>query len=431
MEPISLPSVRRKKFVFRPIPIRVKDEDGSVQKYPSIVLWEAETGVPAAFPGYERWYIRLDEGPLAWQTLKKTAYSISAFLNFLLWETACGSLDDVTLDHLRAFAARFRTTEAGSRRDPAEWERSIGCVWSFLGRYHRCRSDTVALSFCPSDLYEEMAVADKRTGKTIVQRRYKTLSVRPPKKEKKKYRYLPEGYLELLLFAARKYDPMLALAIALQAYAGLREGEIVNLTRGSIHKRDGGFGTVSGIEIDLENEAPFSYWNKTTDFGRIKVRRTQLVYTDFASDVDSLFREHEELLKARGASADPDAPLFIDSLGKPMSVSTYTRRLKELFYAHFLPDLTRLCEHEGTWAENAPFIEAYEREYPGAHALRHWFTMYLIVHSGMSFEEIAAWRGDSSVESMNDYVHKNAELIKGYREACFSYQQWLMDEVLS
>jgi len=155
------------------------------------------------------------------------------------------------------------------------------------------------------------------------------------------------------------------------------------------------------------------------------------VYTDFVDDVVSLLKRHEEILQACGAASDDGAPLFIDSRGNPMSVGTYTRRLKELFYGHFLPDLARLCEHEGTWAENAPFIEAYESGYPGAHALRHWYSMYLIVHSDMSLAEIAAWRGDSSEESVNDYVHKNAAMIEGYRQACFTYQDWLFDEILS
>ena len=428
---ISTPAVRRRKFIFKPIPIRVKDEDGTDQKYPSIVLWEKETGVPVAFPGYERWYIRLDEAPLAWQTLKKTAYSISAFLNFLLWDTSCDSLDDVTLDHLRAFVSHFRVTSDGDERDPTEWERGISFVWTFLGRYYSYKSETVSFHFCPSDLYAEVVVADEKTGRAIIQRRYKTFFVKAPKKRNKKYRYIPEGYLGLLLFEAKKHDPMLALAIALQAYAGLREGEIVNLTRESIRLKNGGLGTISGIEINLQEQAPFSYWDKKTDFGSIKVFRKQLVYPDFVDDAKSLYQRHEELLKALGAASDAGAPLFVDSRGKPMSVGTYTRRLKELFYAHFLPDLTRLCEYEGTWAENAPFIEAYEKEYPGAHSLRHRFSMYLIVHTGMSREEIAAWRGDASKDAVDDYVHKNAEMLHGYKQACFTFQRWLLNEVLS
>ena len=57
--------------------------------------------------------------------------------------------------------------------------------------------------------------------------------------------------------------------------------------------------------------------------------------------------------------------------------------------------------------------------------------MYLIVHTGMSREEIAAWRGDVSKDAVDDYVHKNAEMLHGYKQACFTFQRWLLNEVLS
>ena len=84
----------------------------------------------------------------------------------------------------------------------------------------------------------------------------------------------------------------------------------------------------------------------------------------------------------------------------------------------------------GTWTENAPYIEAYQEEYPGAHMFRHWFTMYLVTKTNLSCEEIAKWRGDSSIESMMSYIHVNAEMLTLYKDSSYKFQKSLWEEIL-
>ena len=62
--------------------------------------------------------------------------------------------------------------------------------------------------------------------------------------------------------------------------------------------------------------------------------------------------------------------------------------------------------------------------------LRHWFTMYLLQYTTLKSEEISHWRGDSNIKSMEDYIHVNSDFIKVYREAVFTMQGELLEEIL-
>lgn len=66
----------------------------------------------------------------------------------------------------------------------------------------------------------------------------------------------------------------------------------------------------------------------------------------------------------------------------------------------------------------------------GAHMFRHWFTMYLLTKARLTSGEIMKWRGDSSQESMNDYIHENADLIEIFRESSYTFQSQILEDIL-
>ena len=237
---------------------------------------------------------------------------------------------------------------------------------------------------------------------------------------------------------------MIRLGVALQSAAGIREGEVVNLTRSSIEIILGGYGMIEEITIDLKDEAPFAKKYKgKSEFGKIKVHRTQKVYTKFTNEIYSLYEEHIRLLDSLGADKSPDAPLFINKYGKPMSVETYKGRVKDVFQQHFVPDLAKLANATGNWAEHAPYLEIWtdhvdprtgkkvKAEYPGAHMFRHWYTMYLLNNTSLKPKEISKWRGDESPDSMEDYIHINSQMIRTFRKIVGTFQTDIMEEVFN
>lgn len=425
--PFTSRTAERKNYIFRNRPVKIQAENIF---FPCISLYDRKTDILVAYPGFERWYLKLTEAEaMASSTLQKRAYNICSFLNFILWDTSCDGLNEVTLNDIRQFILKFKDVDTENVRDLQSWNRGIADVYNFLLRYYEYNKEILDFAYLPEELFSINVVKDAKTGRKSIIRNYNKFSVKAPPKQKKKNRLLVHGYLDFMLYEASRYDPMLTFGIALQSYAGLREGEIVNLTRSSIQQIYAGFGQIGKITIDLTKEAPFRADGKT-EFGSIKKYRRQEVYPDFILAIKKHLEKHEGLLAYNGASEAPDAPLFINKWNRPLSVTSYCGRLRNLFRNHFLPDLQQICMETGTWAENAAYIEAYHEEYPGAHMFRHWFTMYLVTKTDLSVEEIAKWRGDSSIESMMSYVHVNADMLTLYKDSSYRFQRSVLEEIL-
>lgn len=430
----------RNNYVFKNRAVRIPAEN---ILFPCICLYHQQSDIMVHSPGYERWYLQLSRTSAQRSpTLQKKAFNICSFLNFLLWHTGCDSINEVTVENLRDFLIDFRETSDGEPRDPSSWEKGITDVYNFLDAYQKCNPH-LQYSYSAEDLITTTAVRNMGSGRKAVIRETNKFFVKPPKKLKKKNRYLLEGYLDLLLFEARKYDPMIALGIACQAYGGLREGEVVNLTRTSMQMIDTGFGHIGTIKINLLDEADFAKnYKGKCEFGYIKKYRIQQIYPDFISKIVELYEEHDSLLELKQAAGNSAAPLFVNNQGNPMTVDSYCGRVETLFRNHFVPALKKSCIADGYWAENAPFIEAWEDkvspdgkkirgEFPGCHMFRHWFTMYLLGNTTLSHDEIAhVWRGDSSSEAMDTYIHVNAQMINLYQNAVFTFQKSVLEEIL-
>ena len=268
------------------------------------------------------------------------------------------------------------------------------------------------------------------------------ISVKAPRTLEKKNRYLPEAYLYPIIWEARKYDPMIALGIALQAFGGLRESGVINLMIGSI-KIKNRLGETEGISIDLNQDAPHvKRCTGKTDRGHIKKKRTQEIYKNpyFLAETVKLLDEHMSLLRRKGYPTDKKAPLFRDDYGRPMSVQTYCNHVKALWHDHFLPHLRRMSEAEGR-TDDIAFLERWEDsvdmktekvingEYPGAHMFRHWFTMHLINVEGLEASEVMKCRGDSSIQSMVDYISVNQGFIKIFQSCVSALQEEVWNRI--
>ena len=430
-DPLSIALLRR-EHVFLSHPVLLSPEYNTMQRFPCIGLYHKVTGVPVAFPRCEQWILPLNRVELkADETLRKKVSCVCNFLNFILWKTTCNTLREVDLNVLRGWIESYRETYDGDDRDPLEWQQGICVVYNFLLTYIK-ENPSPELVLKPSDLFTPVSSKPgKKNTFWTPKESPNLLFVKPPRKFERKNRVLLEWHLELLLEEAQKYDTMLVPGIALQAYAGLREGEIVNISWSKISRIEGGYGQIRKVSLDLWDEAPYAKADKKkTGFGSIKIYRTQDVYPGFKDKVLHILSNHERYLISLGLSTGPDMPVLYNHFGEPMSVSTYRGRLKDLFYGRFVPALRHLSDKQGTWSENGPYIDAYERDYPAAHMLRHWYTMYLLTHEKLSESEVAKWRGDGRLESIQNYVHANSDMIDKFRNASISHQRSHLRKVL-
>lgn len=420
----------RKRYIFLNKPVTIR-RNGILIKFPCIGLYHKVTLESVAFPCFERWYFHLNKTEeLATTTMRKRAVAISSFLNFILWETTCSYIHEITLGDIRQFLISYKDIGENKKRGQQGWYEGVSYVYDFLANYYIFNNEELTFSYTKEDLITGYRIKETKTGKRYVVQEYNYMSVNAPKQVKKKNRILLYGYLDFILLECEMYSPDIALAVALQAYAGLREGEVVNLTFDRIKLIYGGFGRIDEINLDINTSASFANEPRKSEFGNIKKPRDQKVYPDFNNAILRLYDTHIARMESQGFPVLGDNPVFVNKWGRPMSVQTYKDRVKSLFYSHFLPDLKKVSEINGTWAIDAPCIEAYEKDYPGAHAFRHWFTMYLIQKTDLPLEMVSKWRGDSNEESVNDYIHINADMLSAFRSASHQFQRSLLEEVL-
>ena len=420
----------RNNCLFMNRAVQVVGEDGILKKYPCIVVYEEETDIPIYYTGFEKYLVHLVMSErLSEKTLANRAYAVCHFLNHLLKETNINSLHECDLETIRGFLRSKRAGEDGTDYQKDTWLRYKDYLIDFLVMYHTYNKDILPFNYKGEELKAITILKEEFHHKRATIVHNASFHLQAPKTTQKKNRVLVEEYLKLLLHVAKKQEPDMALGIALQAYAGLREGEVVNISCDRIITRKKGFGVLSDILIDLTAKAPyFEHWEEKTDPGSIKRYRIQKVYPDFTDEVYELYLAHIARMKKRGLETGEDAPLFVNKQGNPMTVQTYSDRIKKIFYDHFLPSLKNSCKKQGMYADNAPYIEAYENEYPGAHMFRHWFTMYLLTRAKLTPAEIMKWRGDTNRNAMNDYIYENTDLAEAFRKSSYMFQSQILED---
>lgn len=225
-------------------------------------------------------------------------------------------------------------------------------------------------------------------------------------------RDIPTKAFEVLLPLAFRYAKDIAFALCLQAFAGLRAGEVCNVRQESSPLGPGVTftemeGTVRRIEIDLRRELILRSDNVIT--GAIKKERLQCVYPAFIGAFYKVYRLHKECLRHK-TFEEAYAPMFVNSRGKAMTYENYRQKFQELVRKHFRPELQK---------SNDPELRIYSQmlyeNSLGLHALRHWYTVQLVLR-GEDIANIQYWRGDQSPESAFTYLQNKGDLNRELEE---------------
>lgn len=420
------------KYAFGIKNLLLHDEYGNQRLYFCIVLLEQETNDLMAMTGLEKYVVDLSCADVFSENTYRYAMSrVTDFLNYLLHNTNIKSVNEVTVNEIRGFLIVSRKDSSGNDIKSDTWRRIQKDVFVFLENYYKYHKDKVEFGYNGDDLRNITIIQEKtarRTRKHVISE-YNTLNVKAPKgnDHKRRKRAIMYGHLEPMLYAAKMYDPMIYLAITLMAYAGLREGEVVNLSFANIcEKRK--LGVLEKITLDLTENDKFRAGKTHT--GVIKKNRQQDVYPDFLSNVKDAIEFHKDYLQTYGLLKEGNNPVFYNKYGRAMSVTTLTGRIRNLFNNYFLNILKRTSSNTEFEGETYAYIEAYEDEYPGAHMFRHWFTMYLITKKNLRPEEVRKWRGDSpNSNAYEEYMHLNYDLIEAYKSTAYSFQQSLIGDI--
>ena len=433
----------RKKLKFINRNTSVKGRDGKNRTFPCIVLVDKDNDIPIAYTGYEKYICSLNDSDYKkGNTLSKKAFAVCCLLNYMLKEAHIDKVSDITINDIADYLEYSKKKNENEERKKNTFIIYGDYVIDFLVNYYNAHKFKYKFNYEGDKLKSLKSVRDKQNDrKYIIEERHKFF-IESPKETPPKNRYLVYGYLDLLLYEAKKYDPMIELGIGLESFAGLREGEAMNVTCGRVGKPGGPFSSSLDMKIDITSKAPFwdEYKGKVLpaefkESERYTQARTQQVYYDFVNRIKKMYDEHIGMLHSKGYSTGENDPLFVNSNGNPMTTQTYSKRVKKLFYERFLPSLKRICIEQNTLEENIAYIEAYEENYPGAHMFRHWFTMYLLTKARtsnghkLSDGEIMAWRNDHDPRSMISYIHINSEFIDIYEKSAFRFQRKILEDI--
>jgi integrase len=271
------------------------------------------------------------------------------------------------------------------------------------------------------DLFKERVFTNHRGVKET--KRVPAFQVRSIQKDEAVFRELPMAAFRTLINLAFRYTPDIAFALCIQAFAGLRAGEVCNVRQvnsplgaGLTFTRIGS--DVRKIEIDITRKRQLRRDGKDT--GGIKQKRRQCVYPPVLNAFAAAYEQH--MLWLAEHPFEPEySPMFINKYGKAMTYEVYYDRFAELVENYFRPAMLQSEE---------PELRIYGQllceNTLGLHSLRHFFSVQLVLH-GEDIAQIQYWRGDSTPESAFLYLQNKGDLVRELEKASSELVEILMD----
>lgn len=228
--------------------------------------------------------------------------------------------------------------------------------------------------------------------------------------------------VKLLIEKARKKDPQLVFAIALGAFVGLRQGDVIQMNKFRLSlPRD--MDLTLGYKIDLVDELQIS--NNIKDCGKIKTHRIQPIYEPFLPILIDAYNKHLDILEKRGLDNHKYGALFFNNEDDGvMRQKSLNRRFKVL-----VDEVIEELRYESLVKNNANAMTQYEilsdvKYKLTFHSLRHFYTHALERLESNAFT-IMYYRGDSVVESQNTY-RSNRNTIEGIKAVMDSMKEELI-----
>ena len=341
-------------------------------------------------------------------------HSICAMLNYVLVrrgdEFGVRHVFDITMEMLEAFFTDYALTakQDGSHKKRDTVERCVRAVTGFMANLSRAYEGYMRVD--RDALYREESYRSTRGEWKI--RRVPDFQIRGISQASRPFRDLPSKAFEILLPLAFRYAPNIAFAMTLQAFAGLRAGEALNVRQESSPLGAGiRFTEVDGVLVSAEIDLTETYALRSDGkrVGSIKKPRKQEVFYPFLGAFQTAYQYHLTVLKKTPFEKEY-APMFPNSRGMAMTYDSYLKQFRELVRKRFIPPLLKSGD---------PELRLYGQKLCESsltpHSLRHWFTVQLVLR-GATISEVQHWRGDSNPQSAFEYLQDKGDLAKELKE---------------
>ena len=328
----------------------------------------------------------------------------------------------VTKEMLVAFFTDYAmgTKADGGHRGSESVENCIHSVTLFFAKLSWKYGGYVTMK--RNELYREKQGYDHR-GR-LVKRSVPDFEIRYVPEEKEIFRDIPTKVFKILMNLTLRYAPDIAFAMGLQAFAGLRPGEVMNVRQEGSPKGNGIIftyldGRLIRADIDLTHE--YAMRSDGVECGKIKKERKQGVYPPFLEAFQQLYESHKAFLATQTFEADY-CPMFVNANGMAMTYGNYYARFQYLVDTYLRP---LLLEHSDPECRIYGQMLCENKLAP--HSLRHWFSVQLALR-GESIDQLQFWRGDSSPESALVYLQNKGDLVRELAKTNELLASFLMEE---
>ncbi len=353
-------------------------------------------------------------------------YYICGMLNYVLVDNgrrlAARSVFDITAEMMQEYFDHYAMTKKanGAYRGKDSILKCISVVtafmanlvWKFGGHMKVTRNE----------LYRDTVAYDKHGRR--YQKAIPLFQTTGMPVHNRIFRDIPTKVFEILIPMAFKYARDIAFGICMQAFAGLRAGEVCSVRQENSPLGKGiSFielgGRVVSATIDVEQEIKIR--KDDVEVSMIKKERRQGVYPAFLEAFCKAYEMHQEYLAGKTFD-EKYCPMFINSNGDAMSYETYRLRFHELINNHLRPYLIQCTDPELHLYGQM----LYENQL-GTHALRHWFTVQMVLR-GEDIGTIQYWRGDSNPETAFLYLQNKGDLTRELKASSDSLLTQLIKE---
>lgn len=205
-----------------------------------------------------------------------------------------------------------------------------------------------------------------------------------------------------LIALAVQYYPMVALGIALQAFAGLRIGEVCNVTYFNSQCEYIGY-ELKNWQVDLRIKPKLR--SDGVDVGQIKSHAIAYVHPAFIPYFNIVLMEHQNYIEKSYRKKNKFGAMFMNRDGNAMTKETYERYFNKL--VAMLPE--RLL-NAGIKEIALEAKRIFESNFT-SHTLRYFFTQYISRLPDITVFDIAMFRRDRSLDSAMVYIRNNPYLI--------------------
>ncbi len=345
------------------------------------------------------------------------AYFVTQFLNYVFVDTPerVNSLTEVKSMHVRRFLNDYARGLYGNGQANHTKETINKCVETVLHFLQTLAADPgIKTSFSTEDLFTTRYAYSGSRGVTEVPELAFEIFYDPVTHFT--YRDMPPEAVQEMVTVAYQKHPRILMNIALGLCAGLRPSETCVLSLNSLRIERIGK-KMSEVFIDLENTIPLR--DDDVETGEVKVSRIAKVEPMYLDLFESLYTRYMDWREKQPCDSCY-LPLCLDSNGNAMTYDT----LRNLFKA--LMDEVADNLRDSTDIRTQSFIDYYLKYGLGFHALRHQFTVSLVL-AGYSEARIMNARGDNSPLSAAHYLRNKGILVEKTNVAVTQLTEWVLD----